>query len=190
MSLMRPTSDLLSDFPKRLSLEDRPAVTIRPLVADDEAQLRTFFAGIPDNDRWWLREDVGDPVVVRRWLEDLNYDRVFPLIALDGDTIIADATLHRRGFGAHAHLGEVRVVVAPPYRGRGLAYALLAELVEIALQAGLERLEAEIVAGAQAGALEAVEQLGFETVAVLPNHLRSRTGAKHDLIILVLLLSG
>jgi GNAT superfamily N-acetyltransferase len=140
---------------------------------------------VPEEDRWWLREDVSDPSVIRRWIADMDYDRVLPLLALSDNQIVADATLHRRGFGARHHIGEVRVVVAPAYRGLGLAYALIAELVEIAAAAGLSRLEAEIVGRAQSGALEAVEQLGFEQAAVIPDHLVGPDGGPHDLVYLV-----
>lgn len=190
MRLVRPTHALIEGFPKDVTLEDGLCVTLRPLRSSDQAALLAFFRAIPEADRWWLREDVGSPAVVRRWTADLDYDRVFPLIALVGDRIIADATLHRRGFGAHNHLGEVRVVVAPEYRGRGLAYALLAEIIDIATTAGLTRLEAEIVSGAQAGALEAIELLGFDQVAVVPDHLYGPDDKPHDLIFLVYNLPG
>ena len=145
MGTLRPTRTLLDAFPKGLTLEDGTLVTVRPLHSGDQAALAAFFRGIPAEDRWWLREDVSDPAVIQRWLRDLDYDRVLPLVALSGSAIIADATLHRRGFGARHHLGEIRVTVAPAFRGRGLAYALLVELTEIATAAGLARLEAEIV---------------------------------------------
>jgi GNAT superfamily N-acetyltransferase len=189
MAALRQTRDLLAAYPKPLILEDGLAVEVRPLRREDEARLVAFFRSIPASDRWWLREDVGDAAVVHQWVSGLDYERVLPLVAFVGDEIVADATLHRRGFGARAHLAEVRVVVAPAYRGRGLAYALIGELVEIATAAGIERVEAEIVGGAQLAALEAVEMLGFEQVAVLADHLRGPDGRRHDLILLVLQLT-
>ncbi len=184
-----PTSSLLGAFPKPVELTDGSTVTVRPLRPGDLAALLACFRGIPEDDRWWLREDVSDAAVVQRWISELDYDRVLPLIALADDTIVADASLHRRGFGARRFLAEVRIVVAPAYRGRGLAYALLLELSEVAAAAGLTHLEAEVVAGAQSGALEAVEQMGFQRVASIAGHLVSRTGARHDLVHLVFPLS-
>ena len=185
MGTLRPTHVLLDAYPKELTLDDGQTVTVRPLRPGDQAALLAFFRAIPAEDRWWLREDVSDPAVIRRWITDLDYDRVLPLIALTDSTIVADATLHRRGFGARHHIGEVRVVVAPAYRGRGLGYTLLVELTEIATAAGLARLEAEIIARAQSGALEAVEQIGFERVAVIPDHLVGPDDRPHDLLYLV-----
>ncbi len=189
MGELLPTRVLLDGYPKTVTLTDGTTVTVRPLRPTDQAALLAFFRGIPAEDRWWLRENVSDPAVIRRWTVDLDYDRVLPLVALVDDRIVADATLHRRGYGARHHLGEVRVVVAPAYRGRGLAYALLVELCEIAAAAGLAKLEAEIVARAQSGALEAVEQIGFRLVATIPDHLVGPDGTPHDLLFLVYPLS-
>jgi GNAT superfamily N-acetyltransferase len=182
-------TSLLTEYPKSLTLGDGSTLLVRPLRPTDQAGLLTFFRSIPEKDRWWLREDVADPAVIRRWVTDLDYDRVLPLIALSDGQIVADVTLHRRGFGARGGVGEVRMVVAPPYRGRGLAYALLDDLAEIAKAAGLLRLEAEIVARAQSAALEAVEQFGFARVAVVPEHLAGPDGTAHDVILLVLPLT-
>ncbi len=185
MSDLRPTHTLLEAYPKEITLGDGTNVTVRPLRATDQAALLTFFRGIPAEDRWWLREDVSDPAVIRQWITNLDYDRVLPLIAVVDDTIVADVTMHRRGFGARHHLAEVRAVVAPSSRGRGLAYALLLELCEIAAAAGLSRLEAEVVARAQSGALEATQQLGFEQVAMIDDHLVGPDGSPHDLLYLI-----
>jgi L-amino acid N-acyltransferase YncA len=172
-------------FPKALTLEDGTAVVIRPLEAGDEAALLDFFNTVPEDERYWLREDVSDPAVVHRWVTELNYERVLPLIADRDGTIIADGTLHRRGFGARQWLGELRLVVSPAYRGRGLGYTMIAELMEIAQATGIERLEAEIVSGAQAAAVEAIEQLGFQQVARIPAHLRGPHDEPHDLALFV-----
>ncbi len=175
----------LGGFPKTLTLEDGTSVVVRPLETGDEAALLSFFGSVPETERYWLREDVCDPEVIHRWLADLDYNRVLPLIAERNRAIIADATLHRRGYGARHFLGELRLVVSPAYRGRGLGYSLLAELTDIAQTSGLDRLEAEIVSGAQTAAVEAIEQLGFEQVAVLPDHLIGPDGARHDLALFV-----
>lgn len=185
MTVLRPTRTLLDGFPKHLDLADGATVVVRPLRQSDQPALLAFFRAIPEPDRWWLREDVSDPTVIRHWLASLDYDRVLPLVALVGESIVADATLHRRGFGARQRNAEVRMVVAPPYRGLGLAYALLAELCEIAAAAGLARVEAEIAGRAQSGAREAVEQFGFEHLATLPDHLVGPDGRPHDLHYLV-----
>jgi L-amino acid N-acyltransferase YncA len=176
----------LGRYPKILTLDDGTTVTIRPLERSDYAELLTFFQSVPEEERYWLRENVSDPAVIHRWLLDLNYDRVLPLVAERDGVIIADGTLHRRGFGARRLLGEIRLVVAPAYRSRGLGYAILTELMDLGQASGLDRLEAEIVAGAQNAAFEAIEQMGFEQVARLPAHLIGLDGERHDVALFVI----
>lgn len=175
----------IDGFPRALTLDDGTTVIIRPLEPGDTAKLLAFFQTIPEEERYWLREDVSDANVVRRWVAELDYDRVLPLVAERDGAIVADGSLHRRGYGARHLLGELRLVVAPAYRSRGLGYALLAALTEIAQASGLDRLEAEIVSDAQAAAVEAIEQIGFDQAAVLPEHLLGPDGTRHDLIIFV-----
>lgn len=178
----------MKSYPKTLTLEDGLSLHVRPLERGDADNLLAFFRTIPESERYWLREDVSDPAVIRRWVADLDYDRVLPLVAIHDGVIVADGTLHRRGHGARHFLGEIRLVVSPAYRSRGLGYAMITELLEIAQAAGLERLEAEIVTGVQTAAMEAIGLCGFEQVAVLPNHLRDPLGHPHDLIIFTYLL--
>ena len=180
---MQAETAVVTSFPKTSTLEDGLTICVRPLEASDEEALLAFFRAIPEEERYWLREDVSDPAVIRQWVADLDYSHVLPLVAMHDEAIVADATLHRRGHGARQYLGEIRLVVTPAYRGRGLGYLLITELIEVAQGEGLERLEAEIVSGAQAPAMEAVGLIGFERAAVLPNHLRGPHGDHHDLFI-------
>lgn len=182
-------SPTLDAYPKEIALDDGTVVVVRPLGSEDGDALVRFFQGIPEDDRYYLKEDVGDPEVVRRWVRELDYGRVFPLVAWRDGEIVADATLHRRGWGARRHLGELRIVVAPRARRKGLGIALLAELVDVASGLGLERLETEVISGVEMPAFEVVQQVGFERVALIPDHLKGRDGQPHDLIILIMPLT-
>jgi L-amino acid N-acyltransferase YncA len=177
---------MLDDYPKELTLDDGTLVSVRPLSATDAEALLLFFQQLPEEERYWLKEDVSDPAVIRRWLAELDYQRVLPLIAERDGRILADATLHRRGYGARSLLGELRVVVASGHRGKGLGLGLLAELIEVAEAVGLKRLFVEIVSGVEQPAAGGAERAGFERVAVIPDHLIGPDGRPHDLIILAL----
>lgn len=177
---------MLEHFPKEFTLDDGTIVSVRPLTSGDGEALLHFFQQIPEKERYWLKEDVSDPAVISRWMAELDYQRVLPLIAEKGGQILADATLHRRGYGARSLLGEIRVVVTTPYRRRGLGLAMVAELVEIAEAAGLRRLFVEVISGIEQPAAEVAEQVGFQRVAVIPDHLTEPDGRPHDLIILAL----
>lgn len=171
-------------YPKPLTLRDGTVVTVRPLARSDEARLLEFFRDISDEDRIFLKDNVTDPATVANWCRNINYDLVLPLIVeLDG-RIVADASLHHQPRGWMSHVGRVRISIHRSARGRGLATLLLRELVVIAANCGLEKLDAEFM-GPQSAAMAPFEHVGFSKAAVLPQHVRDLRGKAHDFILMV-----
>jgi GNAT superfamily N-acetyltransferase len=117
-------------------------------------------------------------------VDDLDYERVLPLLVLVDGRVVGDATLHRRRLGWTRHLGKVRLVIDPQYRQKGLGSLLVKELIEIGKGLKLERLVVELTGGQQA-ALVAFRHLGFERAAVLYRHVKDRAGRPQDLVILI-----
>jgi len=182
---MLPVEDILEEkYPKKAKLEDGTPITIRPMSPKDEKALVTFFNQIPKNDIAFLREDIADSKVIHNWCHSVNYNRIMPLLATKGDEIIADATLHMLEGGWMSHIGRVRIVVHPQYRKKGLATLLVSEIMKIAVQMGLEKLDGEFM-GEQEGPIHVFEKLGFEKTAILPDHVRDIEGDNHDLVILI-----
>lgn len=171
-------------YPKPSKLQDGTRVIMRPLIAPDETPLVEFFKSIPDDDILYLRDDVKDPRVIKHWCETLDYEVILPLIAEIEGKIVGDATLHQEKRGWRSHIGTVRVVIHPEYRGRGLGTQLVGELCEIAKDIGLVKLDAELMAE-QTRQIAIFEKLGFVNMAVLPQHVRDVKGESHDLVILV-----
>lgn len=176
--------EILAQFPKQVTLHDGTVVTLRPLVKEDEDKLFEFFAGVPLEDRLYLKEDVGRKEVIEAWIRDLDYEKVLPLVAEVDGRIVADATLHRRKMGWTSHIGKVRVVIAKAYRHKGLGTRLVEEIIELAKAAGLEQLVAEVME-AQPTALKAFRKLGFEKKAVLENYVKDLDGKLHNLVLLI-----
>ena len=172
----------LREFPKRITLRDGTPVTLRPMVQSDEAALLAFFCRLPPEDRQFLRDDVTRPEIIHAWCHEIDYGRVLPILAECGGRIVGDATLHRRA-GWMRHLGEIRVVTDPFYRRRGLASAMAREIFYLALQAGLDKMTAEVGAGQQA-AIKVFEKLGFAREARLAGHVMDLQGRRHDLVVL------
>jgi len=173
---------LLKGFPKEAVLRDMTRVTIRPMVPGDTGPLLAFFRRLPPEERQFLRDDVTRPEVIEDWGRGLDYERVFPLLAEHDDRIIGDATLHRPG-GWMRHVGEIRVVTDPFFRRRGLASILAREIFYLALQAGLDKMVAEMAAD-QIAARKVFEKLGFQVEARFTRHIQDVQGSKHDLIVL------
>jgi L-amino acid N-acyltransferase YncA len=169
--------------------EDGEQITIRPMQPHDEKALLEFFRRIPEEDRFYLKEDVTSPQVIKQWAERLDYSRALPLLAFKGNRIIADGTLHHRRAKARKHVGEVRVVVDPEFRNRGVGRGLMRKLVEIAKDKGVEKLAFEVVADKEEAARHTAQVLGFVPVAVLRGHVRDIDGRPHDLVIMELRVS-
>lgn len=179
-----PTVYPLPGYPAVELTEDGQHVTIRPMVPQDKSALLAFFRSVPAEDRFYLKEDVTSKAVIDRWAEELDYGRVLPLLALKGDRIVADGTLHHRSARAQKHVGEVRVVVDPEFRNRGIGRWLLRKLAEIAKDQHLEKLVFEVVTGKEEPARVAARLVGFAPVAVLKDHVRDSDGTPHDLLIM------
>jgi RimJ/RimL family protein N-acetyltransferase len=173
----------LREFPKQVQLQDGTAITLRPMVRDDRDVLRDFFRRLSPEDRQFLKDDVARPEVVEAWARDLDYDRVLPILAIHEGSIVGDATLHRQPHGWMRHVGEIRVATDPFFRRRGLATVLAREIFYLALQAGLDKMVAEVAAD-QVAALKVFGRLGFQQEARLAHQIVDLHGRKHDLVIL------
>jgi RimJ/RimL family protein N-acetyltransferase len=165
-------------------LKDGARVKLRPLVKEDREMLIKFFQGLDDKELGFLRNDVRDPAVIDHWMDNLDYQRVFPLVAEADGRIVGDATLHMRKIGWKRHLGNVRVVVAKDYQGRGLGTLLINELVELAGEFGLEKLVAEIHLQA-VGAFNVFKKAGFAVKAVFEDLVKDPSGKSSDLVVMV-----
>ena len=171
-------------YPKSLVLREGREIIARPLIESDQSKLLEFFKRLPSDDRRFLRDDVLNEAVVARWCQGLNYERILPLVAVLEDRIVGDVSLHRTRDGWKRHIGQVRVTVDPEFRRQGIASLLLQELKEIGVDIGLDKLSAEFISE-QTGAIEGFEEMGFVTVATLPQYALDFHGASHDLVVLV-----
>src|ERR1700759_1713892 len=135
----------LQKFPKKITLKDGLQCTLRPLKKDDEKKFHELFLAIPEEERMFIKHRVTQPEVIRDWCQNIDLGRNLPLLAIADGKIIGDATLHQQLGGWKRHIGRVSVLVLPQYRGRGLARAMVNEIVHLARDVGLERVEAELI---------------------------------------------
>ncbi len=173
-------------YPKDVTLRNGSTVTVRTLASGDRDPLLTFFLGISEEERFYLKDDVTSPALISEWVEKLDYRRALPLVAVTDGRIVAEAVLIRRRGNARSHVGEVRIVVAPDYRDCGLGTLLIRELCDIADDASLDKVMFEAVADEQAEAIEAAEHMGFIRVGTLEGGARDQQGHLHDVVLLAM----
>ena len=175
-------------YPKIVMLRDGTEVTIRPLGHTDSGKLLEFFEAIPKEERYYLQDNVASPEVVRHWTHHPDFERVIPIVALVGDQIVADGSLHRSPTPARRHAGELRVLVRPDYRQRGLGARVVRELVDTGLEEGLSMVYFRLVVGREDAAIEAAKSLGFSPAGVLHGAIKDAHGVYLDVMTLELQL--
>jgi len=171
------------EYPKEVKVRDGSTIVLKPFEKKDKDALFLFFQKLPEEDRLFLKDNVTDPAVVERWAVELNYDKVFPLLAWRGNEVVADATLHKNTGGWMKHVGTIRAVIARDFQRLGLGSILANELFLHALKCGLEKIVAEMME-TQQGAKKVFEKLGFRQEAVFHGHVRDQIGVRHDLLVL------
>lgn len=173
----------LQKFPKDIKLKDGSTVTLRPLRRQDEKKFHEFFQAVPEQERMFIKHRVTDAEVIRDWCENIDLGRNLPLLALSDDKIIGDATLHQQLGGWKRHVGRVSVLVHPQHRGRGLAKALVHEIVEISRNIGMEKVEAEFI-GEQEAAIHMFAMLGFSNLLRLESYVKDMQAISHDYVLM------
>jgi ribosomal protein S18 acetylase RimI-like enzyme len=150
----------------------------RPIEPGDEPALTRFFARIPEGDRTFLKEDVEDPEVVADW----SRPGAARVIALDeGEVVGSVAVVPLHGWSSH--VGEVRLVVEPQHRGRGIGRELARRAMVDSVELGLSKLVVDVISD-QTALIGMFRALGFEPEALLADHVRDRSGELRDLMVL------
>lgn len=171
-------------YPKEVVLKEGKEAVIRPLEKQDEALLGQFYAELPDSDRWFMRYDVLDSKVIRKWVDGIDSAMVFSIVAVTEDKVVGHASLHLRGFGCTRHVGRFRVMILPQYRHIRLGTWMLLDLIQLGMDKGLEELRADLVVGVEDPAIEAAQKMDFFQRGVLKNYVKDSCGNFHDLVIL------
>lgn len=174
----------MEQFSKEITLKDGAIMTMRTMSKNDGPALLTFFTALPLKDRLFLKEDVTNKAVIDRWLEELDYDKVLPIIAEKDSVIHGDATLHFNNYGWERHIAEIRCVVSREYRKKGLGTALMRELVHFADIRGVSKISAKMMAS-QKSAQGAFRKLGFKKAAQIKGFVTDIKGKPHNLVIMV-----
>ena len=177
----RTTVPTIIDFVRRrsdrasASRRGRPDVPIVELGPERCDALLRFFAGLPEGDLTFIKEEVTDPETVRSWAAGRARAAAGWLSDDGGGDEVTGYVAVRPLPGWSDHVGEVRLVVAQSARqraGRELArHALWRRSAT-----GLTKLVVEVVAE-QGAALALFSDLGFSGEALLRTTSATATGS-------------
>jgi L-amino acid N-acyltransferase YncA len=135
---------------------------------------------LPEHDLLFLARDITRPENVEEWIANENIDTI---LAFSGERVVGYAAIHGNQMQWSSHVAELRVMVSPAMRAKGLGRVLTQEAFALALSRGIEKMIAQMTLD-QKGAIAVFEGLGFRPEALLRDHVKDRAGQKHDLLML------
>jgi L-amino acid N-acyltransferase YncA len=153
------------------------------MAVEDAAALHEFFRQLPEEDLLFLRQNVRDRAVIDRWAQNIAAGRVVSILAWSGSRVVGYATLQQSEVEWTRHVGEIRVGVSTDYRRSGLGRKLTEEVFKVALEQGIEKIQAQMPKE-QVGAIQVFEHLGFSAEALLEDQVRTRDGKLRDLVLM------
>ncbi len=155
-------------------------IQFRPPAPDDGARLTRFFQSVPPGELRFFNEDVSDPdAILDGWLQD---PRTRWLLAIDGGDV-AGVTGALPQAGWSSHVAELRLIVAPSHRRRGLGREMARRALVSALELGCTHVYIEVVAE-QTQLVTMFQEMGFEPEALLRDFVHDSAGEPHDLLVL------
>jgi RimJ/RimL family protein N-acetyltransferase len=169
-----------------VTMRDGARVLLRPLMPTDRQGLLDFFLPVSADERRYMRHNVNDPQLIASWTENIDYDKVFPLVAVVGDRVVGEATLHFNE-GPARHRAEIRIFLAKDFKRRGLGTKLIQALVDIARRRSIHIVEAQVVTD-HVEVIKALHKAGFETVATFDEYFMLPDGEVRDVALLALRL--
>ncbi|MCE4070584.1 GNAT family N-acetyltransferase [Pseudomonas nitroreducens] len=173
-------------YPHSLTL-DGALVELRLMSADDGPALTDFIGRLPVHDLLFVRRNISHPRVISAWLAALG-ERITSLVAVAGGEIVGCSAVVTDALSWSPHVGDLRILVKPSWRGCGLGRVLTEESFAQALAQGLEKLTVQMTVD-QSAAIAVFEDLGFRPESVLRNHVKDHDGKTYDLALLSLEVS-
>ena len=174
-------------YPQQAVLRDGRRVTLRPFTGADVPALHDFFQRLPHDLRSFAWDRIESRATIEAWGANIDYAKVFPLLALDGSRVVADATLHRREHGPLRLVGRLRWLIDPEFRAVGLGSTLVNHLIDSARANGLRHVSCLLIRDLEADAIETLSGLGFEARHIT-GYGCDPDGGEHDMTLLVLRL--
>jgi GNAT superfamily N-acetyltransferase len=157
-----------------------PALQIRLLQVGDRGAVQAFRHRIPSGELAFLDRFLLSDVAVAGWTQRSPARRFG---AFDGEQMVGVMSV-TPGAGWMSRVGELRVLIEPEARGRGLLSHLVERGVIEAEDMALAKLTIEVSAELRPVADMFVERFGFVQEGLLRDHVDDAAGNRHDLLIL------
>ena len=170
-----------------VTLKDGVRVLLRPMVREDRQHLIEFFGAVGDDDLRYMRHNVRDQALVNSWCDNLDYDKVLPLLAVVKDRIVGSAALYFFE-GPKRHIAEYRLFLSKDFRKRGLGMKMTRGLIELARKQNMRIVIGEVISE-QTKVIRAFEQLGFKSMAQLEDFFMFPDGDTCDVSYLMINLN-
>ena len=162
---------------------DGVKLTFRLMEPSDRDAILAFARSLPNDDLIFLRTDITESPAVDAWMNYIKTGRTISVVAEAEGKLAGYASIHLNEALWTRHVGELRVLVGRDHRGIGLGKRLTNEAFAIAKDLGLKKITAQMPTE-QRGARQVFERLGFRPEALLADHVMSRDGHTHDLLLM------
>jgi L-amino acid N-acyltransferase YncA len=156
-------------------------VRFRLMQADDREKVLQFVKSLPEEDLFYLINDIRDPSGMTRWIEGIRDQTATTVLAESEGILLGYGMLRGGQLRWTRHLGEVRVMVSPAERGKGLGKLLAKEIFAVAHDIGLRRIMVRLTSK-QTPARYLFQHLGFHIEAVLADCVIDEHGVTQDMI--------
>lgn len=167
----------------------RDQVTFRLMSPADREPVLRFVKSLPEEDLFYLINDVRDPAGMSRWIEGIEDHTATTVLAEADGRLLGYGLLRGGHLRWTRHLGEIRVMVAPEHRGVGLGKLLAKEVFAVANDLGFLRLIARLTS-TQVSARYLFQRLGFHIEAVLSDCIIDNEGRMQDMMFMSYDISG
>jgi len=172
-------------YPQEAAVRDGRRVLLKPFTGSDVDALYAFFQRLPEDTRRFAWDRIDDRGLIESWGRQIDYGKVFPLLAWDGTRVVADASLHRRDGGPLRLVGRIKWLIDPDFRGVGLGTLLVNHFITLARHEGLRHLTCMLISDLEADAVHTLEGLGFQSYKI-PRYGTDPDGQPHDMTKMVL----
>src|ERR1700755_2785028 len=102
-------------------------IEFRLMSAADEAAVLDFAQKLPTHDLLFLPPNISEPKVIYAWVKEIDRGAITSLLAVKDGKVVGCGTLVRDPHSWSPHVGELRMVVSPEVRGKGVGKAVSQE---------------------------------------------------------------